>query len=417
MENVAVIGTGITGLSAAHLLKNRYKVTLFEKADKPGGLIRCDRVNDNLFHRVGGHVFNSRNKEVLDWFWGFFDRDKEFLKANRNAKILLRGQLLGYPIENYLFQLDRKTVDAIIADLLAIAQSGEQKSPEDYEHFEAFLIGNFGPTLYELYFNPYNRKIWNTDLTKVPLAWLDGKLPMPNLKQILLSNIIKAEEGEMVHATFFYAKENGSQFIVDRLSEGLDIRLNSPVTSLELETRGVKVNGEHFDHVVYTGDVRRLKDLVHGLDSREMPKLQAVKDLPSNGTSNVFCECDPTDISWLYLPDPEIAAHRIIYTGTFAESNNRGSKRMTCVVEFSGKHNKEFMVKQLAMLPGNLHPLDFNYEPNSYVLQQPDTRDQIAAIKDVLKPHRVMLAGRFSEWEYHNMDKAIEAAMEISQTF
>ncbi len=417
MEKIAVIGTGITGLSTAHLLKDRYEVTLFEKADKPGGLIRCDRVQDCLFHRVGGHVFNSRNQAVLDWFWGFFDRDKEFRKANRNAKILMKGKLMGYPIENYLFQMDRATVDAIITDLLAIAQSGEQKAPEEYEHFEAFLLGNFGPTLYNIYFTPYNRKIWNTDLTRVPLDWLEGKLPMPNLKQILMSNIIKQEEGEMVHATFFYAKENGSQFIVDRLSEGLDIRLNSPVTSLELNGKGAKVNGEAFDHVVYTGDVRRLKDMVTGLSAADAALLPEVKDLPSNGTSNVFCECDPTDISWLYLPDPEIAAHRIIYTGTFAESNNRGSDRMTCVVEFSGKHEREFMVKQLAMLPGNLKPLDFNYEPNSYVLQQPDTRDKIGAIKDALAPHRVFLAGRFSEWEYHNMDKAIEAAMEISQNF
>lgn len=417
MERIAVIGTGITGLASAHLLGDRYKVTLFEKADRPGGLIRCERVNDCLFHRVGGHVFNSRNPAVLDWFWSFFDRDKEFLKAKRNAKILLNGKLLGYPIENYLFQLDRPTVDAIITDLLAIAQRGDQRQPEDFEHFEAFLLGNFGPTLYNLYFNPYNRKIWNTDLTKVPLAWLEGKLPMPNLKQILLSNIIKQEEGDMVHSTFFYARENGSQYIVDRLSQGLDIRLNSPVSTLELNGKGVLVNGEAFDHVIYTGDVRRLKDMVKGLNASGSAALEQVKELPSNGTSNVFCETDPTDISWLYLPDPEVAAHRIIYTGTFAESNNRGSDRMTCVVEFSGKHEQEFMVRQLAMLPGNLKPLAFNYEPNSYVLQEPDTRQKVAAIKESLQPNRVFLAGRFSEWEYHNMDKAIEAAMEISQNF
>ncbi|MEJ7682717.1 MAG: hypothetical protein WKG06_33635 [Segetibacter sp.] len=33
--------------------------------------------------------------------------------------------------------------------------------------------------LYQLYFGPYNSKIWNTDISKVPLEWLDGKLPMP----------------------------------------------------------------------------------------------------------------------------------------------------------------------------------------------------------------------------------------------
>ena len=98
MKNLAIIGTGITGLSTANLLKSRFEVTLFEKSSKPGGLIKCDRINDSLFHRVGGHVFNSSNPQVLDWFWDFFDREKEFTKAQRNAKILLNNEILGYPL-------------------------------------------------------------------------------------------------------------------------------------------------------------------------------------------------------------------------------------------------------------------------------------------------------------------------------
>lgn len=415
MQTLAIVGTGITGLSAGQLLKDRFQVTLFEKAPKAGGLIKCDRVQDNLFHRVGGHVFNSRRTDVLDWFWGFFDRDNEFLKANRNAKIWMQGKLIGYPLENYLWQLDRTTVDSILADLLSINASGPGRKPEEYPNFEEFLKGNFGNTLYELYFNPYNRKIWNTDLSQVPLGWLDGKLPMPNLKQMLMSNIIKQEEGEMVHATFYYAKEEGSQFIVNRLAQGLNVRTASPVEKLEKTATGWLVNGEAFDKVVFTGDVRMLGRILQNADAGLAEAAAAVETLPSNGTSNLFCETDPTDISWLYLPDADIQAHRIIYTGTFAPSNNRGSKRMTCVVEFSGKHDRAFMEEQVKHLPGNLTPLDHNYEPNSYVVQQPDTRAKIQRLKDLLEPQGLFLAGRFAEWEYHNMDKAIEASMSVAE--
>ena len=31
MEKIAIIGAGISGLSAAHFLKDKFKVTLFEK--------------------------------------------------------------------------------------------------------------------------------------------------------------------------------------------------------------------------------------------------------------------------------------------------------------------------------------------------------------------------------------------------
>ncbi|MES2389704.1 MAG: FAD-dependent oxidoreductase [Bacteroidota bacterium] len=415
MKKIAVIGSGISGLSAARMLQKDNEVTVFEAADKPGGLVKCERVNDNLFHKVGGHVFNSRRKDVLDWFWAHFDRDNEFLKARRNAKILMDGKIIGYPLENYLFQLPAATVSSILDDMLALKDTA--KKPEDYPNFEEFLRGNFGNALYELYFKPYNTKIWNTDLSAVPLEWLDGKLPMPNLKQMLMSNIVREEEGDMVHATFYYAKTNGSQFIVDRLSEGLNIKLSTPVTRIEETPDGLRLNGsdEVFDSVVFCGDVRRLCDIYADASETLKENLDAVSNLRSNGTSNLFCESDPTDISWLYLPGPEIQAHRIIYTGNFSPDNNRGSERLTCVVEFSGRHSYEFMVEQVKKLPGNLSPISYNYEPNSYVVQGKDTRDRIKAIKDEANEKGLYLLGRFAEWEYYNMDKAIEAAMEVTE--
>lgn len=412
MENkkkLAVIGAGISGVTIARLLQDQFDVIVFERAEKAGGLVKCDRVKDVLFHRVGGHVFNSRNQQVLDWFWNHFDRDNEFIKARRNARILLNGKIVGYPIENYLYTLPADVVSKILDDQLSLDNKG--KKPNDYPHFAAFLQGNFGQTLYELYFKPYNTKIWNADLTQVPLDWLDGKLPMPNLKQMLMANIIREEEREMVHATFYYPKENGSQFIVDRLAEGLTIYSNSEIHSLVYEDNQWLLNNEmYFDAIVYCGDVRKLGNMLEGVSPALHEAAEAVTNLRSNGTSNVLCETDPTDISWLYLPEPDKKAHRIIYTGNFAESNNRGTSRQSCTVEFSGKHDYEAMVAELAKLPGNLKALDYNYEPNSYVLQQPDTRARINHLKEVGGEHQLFLLGRFAEWEYYNMDAAIEAA-------
>jgi hypothetical protein len=198
------------------------------------------------------------------------------------------------------------------------------------------------------------------------------------------------------------------------LAEGLSVRVDAGVTSVQKTSTGWLVNGEAFEKVIFTGDVRMLHTILVDAPAALAQAAEAVKDLPSNGTSNLFCETDETDISWLYLPDADIQAHRIIYTGTFAPSNNRGSKRMTCVVEFSGKHDRAFMEEQVKRLPGNLKGLDHNYEPNSYVVQQPDTRAKIEALQQLLEPQGFFLAGRFAEWEYHNMDKAIEASMAVA---
>lgn len=96
---IAIIGAGISGVSCASLLQDKgHEVQVFEKNDRIGGLIQCDLVDGNLFHKVGGHVFNAKDKQVLDWFWSHFDQTEEFYKAKRKAKIWMNDKYIGYPI-------------------------------------------------------------------------------------------------------------------------------------------------------------------------------------------------------------------------------------------------------------------------------------------------------------------------------
>lgn len=407
---IAIIGSGISGLSIGKILKDKgYEVLLFESEKKPGGLIKCTNENGNLFHRVGGHVFNSKIEKVHSWFWGHFNQENEFIKAKRNAQILIDGKYIGYPIENYFYQLPEKDIKAIIFELV----SNNNTSTIKFENFGDFLIQNFGNTLYKLYFEPYNTKIWNFDLKQIPLPWLDGKLPMPNLKEIILNNILKKEDNEMVHSTFFYPKVNGSSFIADRLSQDLDIFYSIPVNEIIYHELGWLVNGQAFDKVIYTGDVRKLENILKNISERLFNALKTVKDLRSNGTSNALCYTDNTDLSWLYLPSSHVKPHRIIYTGNFSPSNNKDCKK-TCTVEFSGYFKEDDMRKEIAQLPGNLVPIAFNYEPNSYVIQYPDTREKINFLKTQFEQINFYLLGRFAEWEYYNMDTAINAAMNLA---
>ena len=224
--NVAIIGAGISGLASARLLKEKgHTITLLEASGKPGGLIRCDIVSGGLFHLVGGHIFNTRMNGVAEWFWSHFDRENEFIKADRNAKILMDGHLMGYPIENHLYELDPEVLKRIVHELMLLEGKG-YRAPFSYRNFEEFLIGNFGETLYQIYFKPYNRKIWRRGLSEISMDWLEGKLPMPDYREIILKNILREGETEMVHSTFYYPRSGGSQFIADRLAEELDIRFD-----------------------------------------------------------------------------------------------------------------------------------------------------------------------------------------------
>jgi UDP-galactopyranose mutase len=72
------------------------------------------------------------------------------------------------------------------------------------------------------------------------------------------------------------------------------------------------------------------------------------------------------------------------------------------------------MKEEVKKLPGNLQPLAWNHEPNSYILQNHESAALLDKARQQLKKEGIYLLGRFAEWEYYNMDKAIEAAMALN---
>lgn len=410
MERIAVVGGGISGLSVAHCLEGHFNVKVFESESHPGGLIKCDRINGVLYHMVGGHVFNSRRQDVLDWFWKFFDREKEFTKAYRNAVISMEEQgLIGYPIENHAYMMKENLMKSFIGDLLTIARQ-EKQSPCN---FEEFLRGRFGNTLYTLYFQPYNEKIWRRELKYVPLSWLEGKLPMPTVEEMIYNNFNHVKEMNMVHSSFYYARHNGSQFLADRLAEGLDIVYNTPIMELKRKADKWYIEGEKYDKVIFCGNVKLLPSMLSGtLDLGCLS--QAVENLSSHGTTSVLCEIEDNPYSWIYMPDRKYQAHRIICTGNFSKTNNTDGK-MSGTIEFTDGISKEDIDRNLLSIPFSPQYIAHKYTPCTYPVQEQMTRDVINGLKKRLKKDNLFLLGRFAEWEYYNMDAAMGAAMDLSE--
>lgn len=422
MERIAVIGAGVSGMSAAHFLKDRYDVTVFEKESQPGGLIKCRRVHGSLFHTCGGHVFNSRRRDVLDWFWSKFIREEEFSKADRNACVFmdkngssLEHAVIPYPIENHMYLFDEKTQKAFYEDLEEIDKvKGLNARFTDYESFGDFLRWRFGKTLYRLYFQPYNEKVWRRDLTTVPMSWMEGKLPMPTTQEMRENNAKKVEEKAFVHATFWYEKNNGSQYIADILADGLHIRYNVDVKRLEYVDGRWIVCGEAFDKIVFCGNVKDMVNMIEGVDISAFK--EPVSKLGYHGTTAVFCEIDKNPYSWIYQPSRMHESHRIICTGNFSPTNNDASVpegRITATIEFTDEISKADILDNLKRIPLNPKYMDHKYNPYTYPIQDADTRDMIQSLKAQLAPAGFYFTGRFADWEYYNMDVAIGAAMDM----
>lgn len=420
MNRIAIIGAGVSGLSTAHLLKEKFDLTVYEKEDKPGGLIKCRRVNGSLFHTCGGHIFNSKRKDALDWFWSRFEKRTEFVKADRNSCVFMdkNGTSLDhddipYPIENHMYFFDKETQKAFYEDLEEIDKvKGLNTKFTDYDSFGDFLRWRFGKTLYNLYFQPYNEKVWRRDLTTVPMSWMEGKLPMPTTQEMRDNNVNKVEEKAFVHSTFWYEKKDGSQYIANKLAKGVNIRYNSEIDCIEYRDGKWIVCGEEFDKVVFCGNIKDMVKMIKGVDV--MAFKGPVDALEFHGTTAVFCEIDKNPYSWIYQPSRLHDSHRIICTGNFSPTNNDASipkGRITSTIEFTDEISKENIIENLKLIPLNPKYMDHQYHKYTYPIQDANTRNMIKNIKAKLAPYGFYFTGRFADWEYYNMDVAICASI------
>lgn len=128
MQKVAVIGAGISGL----FIVQHYHITAFEKDARPSGVVKCDRIDRHLFHRTGGHIFNTKNKDVSEWFWEHLNKNKEFVKVNRYFVVYMpERHVITYPVQ-------RMGIRELIANLKSITEKEEFDLLEKYEEWKYY---------------------------------------------------------------------------------------------------------------------------------------------------------------------------------------------------------------------------------------------------------------------------------------
>jgi protoporphyrinogen oxidase len=155
--DVAIIGAGPAGLTAAYLLsKSGYKVTVIEKdSHYVGGISRTVEHNGFRFD-IGGHRFFSKSKEVVD-LWNEILPD-DFIQRPRMSRIYYEGKFYSYPLRAFeaLWNL------GIFRSTLCMDELCEgQGIPQEGCAQLSGLGGNqFGERLFSIFFKTYTEKVW-----------------------------------------------------------------------------------------------------------------------------------------------------------------------------------------------------------------------------------------------------------------
>ena len=401
--NICIIGAGISGLAIGKLLKSDHKITIYEKESNIGGIARIKDVNNIAYHLVGGHCFNSKNKEVMDFVFNEVLPIENWHLVKREAKINIDNHLISYPIEYSIRQIAEFDKD------LAFNMTKDFLSSSDInaDNLEDWFKVKFGDTLANKYFIPYNKKIWQMDLSEMSPLWIDGKLPLPN-KQEFFEALIGDKNDTMPHSTFYYPNDNNKNTFIEALAIGLNIVKDFKVESIEkIENKWVINNEFEYDLVINTMPLNLLPFVLKSVPSNVKEEANKLK---YNKVTNMLWKTKNVDHTWTYYPSEDTIFHRHIHIGNFFNQ-----KADYTITESMGEHSYEEMVNHGNAFEYLLEPIDYNVSDYAYVVYDQNYNIATKVIKDYMCSINLHTIGRFGEWEYYNMDVCIESAFKLAK--
>ena len=177
-EKIAIIGSGISGLSAAHLLSTKYDVYLFEKKNRLGGHTRTIKVDESsrkISIDTGFIVFNEKNYPDLTKFFqllkiNYRDSDMSFAVSNKLPKVEYSGKTFFTLFANFnnLFSFKFYKMIFEIRRLYSICNKLEINKKNSKLTLEDFLNKyNFSDYLKNYHILPMISSIWSSDIDNV----------------------------------------------------------------------------------------------------------------------------------------------------------------------------------------------------------------------------------------------------------
>lgn len=248
-QDFVVLGGGIAGLAAAReLLKKGQSVTLIEKGAVIGGLARTFE-RDGFRFDLGGHRFHSNNPSVVGWVKDLLKSD--LLTVPRISHIHLEGKFVDYPLQFpqslAIFSPPRATLMGASYLMAKLKQNGH----EDVS-FEDWVVRRFGWAMYEVFFEPYTKKVWGIPCNELSAQWASQRIGIPSLWSALREVMKPSKNNLSTTITQFYYPRQGFGMIPtalgrDILAAGGAIETSTTLSKLVPNSAGFEVTVSHRD--------------------------------------------------------------------------------------------------------------------------------------------------------------------------
>lgn len=323
-RRVAVIGAGISGMGAAHMLAKDHHVVLYEAEGRLGGHARTRLAGPNRDTAVdtGFIVFNYANYPELT---ALFDHlDVPVCKSNMSFGASFDGGRLEYALTslNALFAQKRNAVNPaflrMVRDIFHFNKHGLEAAQDESLTIRDLLAKlNLSDYFRDRYLLPFSGAIWSTPKEQI----LD--FPAYALLRFFDNHALMGATGQ--HQ--WYTVAGGSREYVSRLGasmdqRGVEMRLATPVQAVKRTFAGVEIKAkgawDSFDEVIFASHSDQALALLADPTPHERETLGAIRYQPNHivlhSDTSIMPKRRSVWASWIYTEDAAKASDQIDLT-------------------------------------------------------------------------------------------------------
>lgn len=422
-----IIGAGASGLSLALMLDGEF--TIFERRDRAGGHCQTT-IRDGWTFDQGPHIMFSKNVEVLNFM--IKSLGDNIHQSTRNNKVFIDRRMVKYPFENDLASLERSSRARCLLTYLFNDHAALAQAPTDLSEW---FLGNFGEGMTELYFRPYNEKLWKVALEELSMTWSE-RIPLPPAHDVVLGALGESTEGYLHQLHYYYPLEGGYQAITDAWAKRIapdSMRLNAEVQRIERVDDGVMVTSvagpSVFDRVVSTVPLPMLLELVPDVPDRVRDAVTSLRINPVNVITLGYRGANRGNYTAVYFADDGYLPNRVSGPSVFSP-RNAPEGHFSLQAEITYPPGERFLEMTDAGLVRHVHdgivaagmvdaasvPVfeDVQRMPHAYVVYTNGYEVAVSVVREWARSLGVELHGRFGSFDYLNVDGCVARSQALA---
>lgn len=356
-----IVGAGLYGAVFAYEAKKAGKTCLvIDKREHIAGNIYCEDVDGIHVHKYGAHIFHTSNKKV----WEYVNQFAEFNHYVNSPVAVYKDELYNLPFNMNTFSKMWGVRTPAEAQAKIEEQRAELKITEP-KNLEEQALSLAGRDVYEKLIKGYTEKQWGRPCTELP-AFIIKRLPF----RFMYDNNYFNDRYQGIPI-------GGYTPIVEKMLDGIPVKLNTDYFAF------VKENPEIADKTLFTGMIDEFYGYKLGTLEYRTVRFETEKLDMENYQGNAVVN----------YTDREVPYTRIIEHKHF----EFGKQPVTVI---SREYSSEWK-------PGIEPYYPINDEKNNELFAR------YRALAD--QEEKVIFGGRLGNYRYYDMDKVIEAALEMAE--